>query len=109
MSKNLSHLSGRKGLQENLFEELGILSKASGTVSNEEIEKLKNKFLFGEANLYGTVTFYDFLKPENQGKKVYICNGTACLCADTQLQLKEKLLKHFSENEIGEMLSLIHI
>ncbi|MBK6785778.1 MAG: NAD(P)H-dependent oxidoreductase subunit E [Saprospiraceae bacterium] len=106
MSKNLSHLSGRKGLQENLFEELGILSKASGTVSNEEIEKLKNKFLFGEANLYGTVTFYDFLKPENQGKKVYICNGTACLCADTQLQLKEKLLKHFSENEIGEMCCL---
>jgi NADH:ubiquinone oxidoreductase subunit F (NADH-binding)/NADH:ubiquinone oxidoreductase subunit E len=106
MSKNLSHLSGRKGLQENLFEELGILSKSSGTVSNDEIEKLKNKFLFGEANVYGTVTFYDFLKPENQGKKVYICNGTACLCAGTQPQLKEKLSIHFSEDEIGEMCCL---
>lgn len=106
MSKNLSHLSGRKGLEFNLFEQLGILSEPTGSPSLEELEKLKDDFLFGTANLYGTVTFYDFLKPENQGKKVYVCNGTACMCAGTQEMVKEKLLNHFQENEIGDMCCL---
>jgi NADH-quinone oxidoreductase subunit F len=106
MSKNLSHLSGRKGLEFNLFEQLGILSEATGTPSIEELEKLKDTFLFGTANLYGSVTFYDFLKPENQGKKVYVCNGTACMCAGTQDVVKEKLLNYFQENEIGDMCCL---
>lgn len=106
MSKNLSHLSGRKGLEFNLFEKLGIISESAGTPSIEELEKLKDDFLFGTANLYGAVTFYDFLKPENKDKKVYVCNGTACMCAGTQNSVKEKLLNHFQENEIGEMCCL---
>lgn len=106
MSKNLSHLSGRKGLEFNLFEQLGIISESAGTPSIEELENLKDDFLFGTANLYGTVTFYDFLKPENKGKKVYVCNGTACMCAGTQNSVKEKLLNHFQEDEIGEMCCL---
>lgn len=106
MSKNLSHLSGRKGLQENLFEELGIIAQPTGTVPTEELDRLKNEFLFGTANLYGTVTFYDFLKPENQHKKVYVCNGTACLCAGTQPKVTEKLAEFFNPNEIGEMCCL---
>ncbi|MBK8620288.1 MAG: NAD(P)H-dependent oxidoreductase subunit E [Saprospiraceae bacterium] len=106
MSKNLSHLSGRKGLQENLFEELGIIAQPTGTVPSEELDRLKNEFLFGTANLYGTVTFYDFLKPENQNKKVYICNGTACLCAGTQPKVKEKLSEYYQPQEIGEMCCL---
>ncbi|MFZ1706110.1 MAG: NADH-ubiquinone oxidoreductase-F iron-sulfur binding region domain-containing protein [Saprospiraceae bacterium] len=106
MSKNLSHLSGRKGLQKNLFDELGILSQPSGTVPKEQLDRLKNEFLFGHANLHGTITFYDFLKPENQGKKVYVCNGTACLCAGKQPTLKDKLLSQFKEEEIGDMCCL---
>lgn len=106
MSKNLSHLSGRKGLEFNLFEQLGIISESAGTPSIEELDNLKDDFLFGTANLYGTVTFYDFLKPENKGKKVYVCNGTACMCAGTQNSVKEKLLNHFQEDEIGEMCCL---
>ena len=75
MSKNLGELSGRKGLQENLFEELGIAARDTGTVSKQKIDELAEKFLMGTANVYGTATFYDFLRPENQGKKVYVCNG----------------------------------
>jgi hypothetical protein len=33
MSKNISELSGRKGLTENLFEELGVAAKKTGTPS----------------------------------------------------------------------------
>ncbi|MEI6507852.1 MAG: NADH-ubiquinone oxidoreductase-F iron-sulfur binding region domain-containing protein [Bacteroidota bacterium] len=106
MSKNLSELSGRKGLRENLFEELGIASSQSGTPSAEKINTLSEEYLMGKANIYGTATFYDFTRPENKGKKVYVCNGSSCLTAGTQGKLKEKLSKHFKEEEIGEMCCL---
>lgn len=106
MSKNLGELSGRKGLQDNLFEELGIAARETGTVSKENTQKLAEKFLMGTANVYGTVSFYDFLRPENQGKKVYVCNGSSCLTAGTQGKLKEQLGGAFKEEEIGEMCCL---
>ena len=106
MSKNLSELSGRKGLRENLFEELGIAATETGSVSKEKIAKLADDFLLGKANVYGAATFYDFLRPENQGKKVYVCNGSSCMTAGTQDKLKEKLHKEFKEKEIGEMCCL---
>ncbi len=106
MSKNLSHLAGRKGVSQTLFEELGIAARETGTPSREKMESLRKEFLMGKANVYGTATFYDFLKPENRGKQVYICNGSACLCAGTQPALKEKLKEHFAEEEIGEMCCL---
>jgi len=106
MSKNLSYLGGRKGIGENLFEKLGEVAEATGTPSFEDMEKLRQEFLVGKGNVYGTATFYDFLKPENQGKKVYVCNGSACLTAGTQPTLKEKLHQHFNEKEIGEMCCL---
>src|SRR5580704_6791857 len=106
MSKNLSELSGRKGLRENLFEELGIAATETGVVSAEKSERLAKEFLFGTANVYGAATFYDFLRPENKGKKVYVCNGSSCLTAGTQDRLKEKLHNEFKEEEIGEMCCL---
>jgi len=106
MSKNLSELSGRKGIRENLFEELGVAASETGSVSKERSSELANEFLFGKANVYGTVTFYDFLRPENKGKKVYVCNGSSCLTAGTQEKLKERLKESFSTDEIGEMCCL---
>ena len=106
MSKNLSELSGRKGLNENLFEELGIAASKSGTPSPEKIDEIAKEFLMGKANIYGTATFYDFMRPENKGKKVYVCNGSSCLTAGTQGELKQKLSAHYLPEEIGEMCCL---
>jgi NADH-quinone oxidoreductase subunit F len=106
MSENLSYLAGRKGVNKTLFEELGIAAVETGSPAQEKMEELRKEFLVGKANVYGTATFYDFLKPENQGKKVYVCNGSACLCAGTQPALKEKLSQHFDAAEIGEMCCL---
>ena len=106
MSKNLSELSGRKGLSKNLFEELGIAAQHTGTPDLNSLEKLSASFLVGKSNLYGSVSFYDFLKPENQGKKVYVCNGSSCLTAGTQDKLLEKLGQHYKQEEIGEMCCL---
>ncbi|MEO9804019.1 MAG: NADH-ubiquinone oxidoreductase-F iron-sulfur binding region domain-containing protein [Reichenbachiella sp.] len=106
MSENLSELSGRKGLKDNLFDRLGKLAEPTGTPSSEDLDRLADEFLIGKANTYGTATFYDFLKPENKGKKVYVCNGTACLCAGTQEGLIDNLKSHFKEEEIGHMTCL---
>lgn len=106
MSKNLSELSGRKGLTKNLFEEYGNLAKATGTPDAEALEKLRNEFLVGKSTAYGTVSFYDFLKLENKGKKVYVCNGSACMTAGTQKNVYEKLSPHYKKEEIGEMCCL---
>jgi len=106
MSKNLGELAGRKGVNQTLFEELGIAARQTGSPSVEKMEKLADAFVIGKANVYGASTFYDFLKPENKGKKIYICNGSSCLTAGTQPAIKEKLLQHFDAAEIGEMCCL---
>lgn len=106
MSRNLSELSGRKGLADNLFDRMGKLAKSTGTPSTEDLQQLADEFLIGNANTYGTATFYDFLRPDNQGKKAYVCNGTACLCAGTQDKVDTVLKMHFEEDEIGHMTCL---
>ncbi|MFT7611841.1 MAG: NADH:ubiquinone oxidoreductase subunit F (NADH-binding) [Parvicellaceae bacterium] len=106
-SKNLSELSGRKGIEDNLFDRMGQLANdGSGAPSVDDLDKLAEEFLMGKAVTYGTTTFYDFLKPENKGKKVYVCNGSACLCAGKQDDVSTELKNHFSEDEIGHMTCL---
>lgn len=106
MSKNLSELSGRKGLQDNLFDRMGKLAQPEGSPSKEKLDALAEEFLIGSANTYGTATFYDFLKPENKGKKAYVCNGSACVCAGTQENVQKELEKHYKADEIGHMCCL---
>lgn len=106
MSGNLSELAGRKGLDKNLFEEYGKAASESGTPSIEDLERLRDEFLVGKSTVYGAVSFYDFLRPENKGKKAYVCNGSACMTAGTQHQVTNKLLSHFDKSQIGEMCCL---
>ncbi len=106
MSKNLSELLGRKGVVDNLFDKLGNNSKENGSLTQEELDKLADEFLVGKANVYGSTTFYDFLKEDNKNKKVYVCNGTACECAGTQENVSIQLLKYFKPEEIGHMCCL---
>jgi len=106
MSDNLSELLGRKGIKENLFNKMGELAKPEGSPSDDELAKLADEFLIGKANTFGTASFYDFLKPENKGKKAYICNGTACVCAGTQDKVIDTLKTKFNAEEIGHMTCL---
>lgn len=106
MSDNLSELLGRKGIDDNFFDRLGKLSHSGGSPAPDDMEKLAEAFLIGKANAFGTASFYDFLKPENKGKKVYVCNGTACVCAGTQEKVIESLGDYFDTDEIGHMTCL---
>lgn len=98
MSKNLSELSARQGLKNNLFENL--------SKSDLDKKQIAKDFLIGDASVSGTISFYDFLKDENCNKKIYVCNGSACLCAGTQDKLTSELTKYFDNSEIGHMTCL---
>lgn len=103
MSNNLSFLSGKKGLDNSLFERL---SNATANGNSSELQEIAHDYLIGTANVLGTLSFYDFTRPGSKKKKIHICNGTACLTAGSQEALKKELLGHFGEEEIGEMCCL---
>ncbi len=108
MSKNLSALSFRKGIEKNVFERMvDAAEKHGGTAEKADVvHRMGQDHLFGDALTLGAVSFYDFLKKENAGKKVFVCNGSACLCAGTQDKLHHDLETHFKAEEVGHICCL---
>ena len=98
-NENLRALAARKELNNNLFEQISELSLKDA--AENEFHELAKSFFMDDSVVYGTTSFYDFLKPENRNKKIHICNGTACLVARTQESLHHQLEKHFKVDEIG--------
>ena len=50
------------------------------------------------------------LGPSNRDKKIYICNGSACMTAGTQANLKNKYIKSFlMTNESGKCAALADV
>ncbi len=101
MSKNLRSLSARKGLKENLFEEIKFHEGDSD-------ESTASKFLIGRSSILGTRSFYDFLREENKGKKVFVCHGSACVTSGKLAKVKKELSKQFEPDEIGHVSCLGH-
>ena len=107
MSRNLSSLSFRQGVEKNLFERMVDAADMRGTAEiPDTVHRMGEESLFGDAVTLGAVSFYDFLKKENEGKKVFVCNGSACLCAGTQEKLHHELGTHFKAEEIGHICCL---
>ncbi len=106
MSQNLSHLLSRKRLSDGLLQAQVKAAKQTGGVSPEYADALASQFNIGPANVLGSSSFYDFLRPENRGKRVYVCNGSACLLAGTQQDLRKSIEQFTDTDEIGEMCCL---
>jgi len=106
MSKNISKLSSRAGIDNNLF----VAQKQIALVDNHDAEKsaLAKKSLIGVAALEGSSSFYDFIQGENAGKKAYVCNGTSCLCSGKQEQIKHRLEQQFGIEQVGHVSCLGH-
>ena len=107
MSENLSAISFRKSAEKNLFERMIEAAGATGTAASPDtVRALGEESLFGDALTLGAVSFYDFLKKENAGKRVFVCNGSACLTARKQEKLHETLGRSFKHEEIGHICCL---
>jgi NADH-quinone oxidoreductase subunit F len=98
-NKSIRSLSARKELDQNLFENIAALSKQhAGT---EAFRKLAREFMVDDSVVFGTRSFYDFIKPENSQNKIQVCSGTACMVAGSQEHLRDLLQGSFSPGEIG--------
>lgn len=121
MSKNLSQLARRQGIDNTLFQKLAITdvsasvdatASSDGKSANliQQRQALAKEFLIGEAVVHGAASFYDFLDDgsdnHNANKKAYVCNGSSCLCANTQTNITEKLANQFGANNVGHITCL---
>lgn len=119
MSKNLTQLARRKGVKNTLFQKLvfnkldaiGHDSADNKALYIEQRRALAKEFLVGEAVVYGSASFYDFIETgdgvnKNAGKQAYVCNGSACLCAGTQPKVADKLKQAYGEENIGHVTCL---
>ena len=106
MSKNISNLSGRIGLKNNLFQKISERSLASK--NDNGMKEIADQYNVGVSTIHGAESFYEFLRPSHRAKKAFVCNGSACMCAGTQEPLKKKLQEKLGEDKIGEMFCLGH-
>tara|TARA_Y100001970_G_C14254457_1_gene874190 strand:- start:2969 stop:4627 length:1659 start_codon:yes stop_codon:yes gene_type:complete len=104
VSKNISNLSGRIGLKNNLFEK--ISQRSLNSKNDEGISEIANEYKMGVSTIHGAESFYEFLRPSHREKKAFVCNGSACMCAGTQEPLKEKLQEKLGKDKVGEMFCL---
>ena len=106
MSKNISKLSGRVGLKNNLFQK--ISDHSLNKKNSKDIKEIANEYRMGVSTIHGAESFYEFLRPSHREKKAFVCNGSACMCAGTQKNLKKKLKEKLGEDKVGEMFCLGH-
>ena len=107
MSKNISKLSGRIGLKNNLFQKMSDSSLSTKNGEGiTEIKEIADKYHVGVSTVHGAESFYEFLRPEHRAKKAFVCNGSACMCAGTQEPLKKKLQEKLGNDKVGEMFCL---
>ena len=106
MSRNISKLSGRKGLKDNLFKR--IIDTTKRSEGEKEIKQLAEEYHVVVSTIHGAESFYEFLRPEHKEKKAWVCNGSACLCAGNQNKLKNILEDKLGKDKVGEMFCLGH-
>ena len=77
MSKNISNLSGRIGLKNNLFQK--ISDRTLNPKSDDNIKEIADEYKMGVSTIHGAESFYEFLRPSHREKKAFVCNGSACM------------------------------
>ena len=95
-------------MTESLFKEISKAGSFSAVNRDQLLSGLSEKYLVGKSSVLSASSFYDFLKEEHYRKKVFICDGTACLTSGKQKKVKKALLGKFREEEIGTVSCLGH-
>ena len=68
MSKNISKLSGRVGLKNNLFQKISERSLAS--TNDNGMKEIADQYNVGVSTIHGAESFYEFLRPEHRKKLI---------------------------------------
>lgn len=105
-NNNIRALSDRKGLENNLFEKIAELSKKNAT--EESFQELSKQFMIDDSVVFGTASFYDFIKEDERNKSIRVCNGTACMVAGTQARVQSLLEETFEQENIGHVACIGH-
>ena len=77
MSKNISNLSGRIGLKDNLFKKMSenVLNN-----SPKDIKEIAREYNLGVSTIHGAESFYEFLRPSHREKKhLYVMEVLVCV------------------------------
>jgi hypothetical protein len=106
MSKNLRGLSSRRGLTDSLYDTIAGVSADGG--ADGKLIAVADEFMTGHAAVLSAASCYDFLQPSHHGKKVFMCDGTACLTSGKSEKVRQILLEKYREDEIGLMTCLGH-
>ena len=92
MSKNISKLSGRIGLKNNLFQKLS--ERSLNSKNGEGMKELADKYHVGVSTIHGAESFYEFLRPEHRKKKLlFVMEAHVCV-----LEHKIILKKNYRKN-----------
>ena len=106
MSVNISKLSGRKGLDDNLFQRITAFGDEHRVPDSAQLDVIAKEYLVGKATVAGSQSFYDFLSEEHLAKQAFVCNGSACLCAGTQQRVHDALSAAVGADNIGHITCL---
>ena len=77
MSKNISNLSGRIGLKNNLFQKLS--DRSLNSKDDAGIKEIAEEYKMGVSTIHGAESFYEFLRPSHRGRKhSYVMEVLVC-------------------------------
>lgn len=108
MSRNLRGLSARRGLTDSLYDSIAGAAGHGDQPGDEKLLSVADEFMTGRAAVLSASSFYDFLKPDHSGNKVFMCDGTACLTSGRSEEVRQTLLGKYRPDEIGVMTCLGH-
>lgn len=108
MSKNLRALTARKGLDKNLLTALQDAARDAEGLSSKHLRNLASDYLLTPAAVLGKASFYDFLKPLEKNRRAHVCNGTACVLAGRQKEVRDRLVQTFGAEDVATVACLGH-
>ena len=73
MSRNISNLSGRIGLKNNLFQK--ISERSLNSKNNDGMKEIADEYKMGISTIHGAESFYEFLRPSHREKKAFTSNA----------------------------------
>ena len=99
MSKNLRGLAARLALDPGLH---GLTQAAATSGLERPFAALAESSHTGEASLIGASSCYHFPRQHREGKRVFACDGTACLVSGRTTAVAARLAEHFGPEAIGQ-------